>query len=67
MPTYTCLTTDDRYSVPSLSFEAERNEAAVREKARLDLLRNPHHQAIEVREGDRIAFVERRRPPGGAS
>ena len=63
MPTFTCFTRDDRYSVPSLTFWAAKDEADMRALARQDLSANPHHEAVEVRDGDRLLFVEERRPP----
>lgn len=65
MPIYTCLTTDDRYTVPSLSFRTAPGEAGARRAAREDLAANPHRQAVEVRDGDRLICVEHC-PPGEA-
>lgn len=60
MRTFTFLMTDTRYSVPTLSLYEAPDEAAAREQARRDLAANPNHQMCEVREDDRIVFVERR-------
>jgi hypothetical protein len=71
MPTYTCLITDDRYTVPSLAFRLAADEREARRLALADLASNPHHEAFEVRDGDRLIFVERRprrlRSPGRRS
>ncbi|WP_309090019.1 hypothetical protein [Phenylobacterium sp.] len=64
MRTYTCLVTDNRYSVPTLSFYLATDEERARELARRDLEANPHHSAFEVRDGDRLLFVERREALG---
>jgi hypothetical protein len=63
LPTYTCLIVDDRYSVPSLTFHAAASEVEARAYAQADLDANPHHKAIEVRDGDEILFVARRKRP----
>lgn len=61
MPIYTCLTTDDRYAVPSLSFRTAADETAARRAARKDRAANPHHQAVEILDGERPVSVEARR------
>lgn len=60
MRTFTCLMTDKRYSVPTLTFYLAADEKAARAMARRDLAANPNHRACEVREDDRVLFVERR-------
>ena len=60
MPLYTWLVTDDRYRVPSLIFNVAPDDATVRTLVHLDLANNPHHRAIEVRDGDKLMFVESR-------
>jgi hypothetical protein len=60
MRTFTCLITDRRYAVPTLSFVLAQDAERARELARRDLAANPHHAAVEVREGDRLLFVEAR-------
>lgn len=71
MRTFTCLVTDDRYSVPQLSFLLVADEARARELARRELLRSEHHRAVELHDGARLVYNERRPPapakdvPGG--
>lgn len=60
MRTFTFLMTDTRYSVPTLSLYEALDVATAREQARRDLAASPDHQVCEVRENDRIVFVERR-------
>lgn len=62
MRTFTCLVTDTRYSVPTLTFFMTTDEERARELARRDLALNPHHESFELREGDRLLFAEGRRP-----
>ncbi|MCR5880812.1 hypothetical protein [Phenylobacterium sp. J367] len=65
MPTYTYLIVDDRYSVPSLKFEEAENDGEAQAAARADLQANPHHAAVEVRQGDQMISMERRAHPRG--
>lgn len=60
MPIYTCLTTDDRYAAPSLSFRTAADETAARRAGREDLAANPHHRAVEILDGERPVSVEAR-------
>ncbi|HEY8617667.1 hypothetical protein [Phenylobacterium sp.] len=65
MRTFTCLVTDRRYSIPTLTFYLAADENRAREFARWDLALNPQHSAFEVREGDRLLFVEERPQAAG--
>ncbi len=53
----TCLITDNRYAVPTLSFYVAADETQVRDLALADLRVNRHHEAVEVRKGDDVLFV----------
>ena len=61
MRTFSCFITDDRYSVPTLTFLLVADEQLAREMALRRLLESPHHRTVELREnGERI--FERKRP-----
>jgi len=51
--TYSFYIEDDRYSVPTLLFVDAADDASALRMAR-DKLAEPHHVAIEVRDGYRI-------------
>lgn len=57
MPTYTCLVTDSRYSVPSLLFIDSVDAASLRALARADLLANRHHVRFEAWAGGEHIFT----------
>jgi hypothetical protein len=57
--TYALFIEDDRYSVPTLQFVTANDDTDVRRIA-CEKLAEPHHKAIEVREGDdMLARIER--------
>lgn len=56
----TCFITDDRHAVPSLALLVGLDSGAARRFAVDDLQNNPHHVAIEVRDGDRLICAMRR-------
>jgi hypothetical protein len=59
MQTYTLFIDDDRYSVPTLQFVTADDAAAMWRIAR-EKLSEPHHLAVEVREGDlMLVHIER--------
>jgi hypothetical protein len=52
--------TDDRYSIPTLSFLLVGDEGLMRELALRRLMESPHHRAIEVLEAGERVFVRSR-------
>lgn len=56
MRSFECLITDDRYSVPQLTWMVVSDVDRARELARRDLMQDQHHQAIELRENGRLVF-----------
>ncbi|THD79453.1 MAG: hypothetical protein E7812_10325 [Phenylobacterium sp.] len=63
MRTFTCVTIDKRYTVPTLSFVQADDEDAARLIVLRDLADNPDHQTVEARIGDDVLFVEVRPRP----
>lgn len=59
MRTYTCLITDDRYSVPSLMFQGAVDDQTLRALAVEELRGNPHYRSFEARFDDRRVFLLR--------
>jgi hypothetical protein len=55
MRTYSLYIEDDRYSVPTLQFVTAGDDAEIRRLAEA-MLAKPHHQSVEVREGDVVLF-----------
>ena len=51
MRTFSCFVTDDRYSVPTLTFLLVADPALARELALRRLLECPHHRKVEIRPG----------------
>ena len=63
MQTYALFIEDDRYSVPTLVFVTANDDTAVRRIA-CEKLSEPHHRAIEVRDGEAmLARIERSAGP----
>lgn len=60
MRTYSCFVTDDRYSVPTLTFMMVADEALARELALRRLLESPHHRQVELLEDGEPVFSRRR-------
>lgn len=60
MKTFTCLQTDTRYSVPTLSFLITTDAERARELARRELLASVYHQSFELHDGTRVVFREAR-------
>jgi hypothetical protein len=60
MRTFTCLYSDDRYSIPTLAFLIVGDLERARELARRELDANPHHDAFELHEGERFVCAEHR-------
>jgi hypothetical protein len=58
MRTFACFFTDSRYSVPTLSFYLTSDGERARELARRELAANANYLGFEVREGQRLLFVE---------
>jgi hypothetical protein len=58
--TFSCFITDDRYTVPTLTFLLVADEALARELALRRLLESPHHRKIELMENGERVFVRRR-------
>ena len=58
MRTFTCFFTDTRYSVPTLSFFVTSDAERARELARRELRANANYRGFEVREGNRLLFLE---------
>ena len=65
--TFSCFITDDRYSVPTLTFLMVADERLAREMAIRRLLESPHHRQIELIEGGERVFMRRRSSPGAAA
>ena len=65
--TFSCFITDDRYSVPTLTFLLVADEAFARELALRRLLESPHHRKIEVLENGEPVFVRGRKADDGSS
>jgi hypothetical protein len=64
MQTFTCLLSDSRYSVPTLSFFITTDAERARDLARRELQANSHHRAVELYEGERLLWAETRRGTG---
>jgi hypothetical protein len=63
--TFSCFITDDRYSVPTLTFMLVADENLAREMALRRLLESPHHLTVELLEnGERV--YQRARAPSEA-
>jgi hypothetical protein len=62
--TFSCFITDDRYSVPTLTFLLVADEKLAREMALRRLLESPHHRNVELLENGERVF-ERKRPSHG--
>jgi hypothetical protein len=62
MRTFSCFTTDRRYTAPTLDFIVAPDEGVARSLARKSLLESEHHLAVEVREHDRKLFSMGRVP-----
>lgn len=60
MRTFSCFLTDDRYSIPTLSFLLVGDARLARELALRRLLESPHHRSIEVLEGGERVFARGR-------
>ena len=60
MRTFSCFVTDDRYSIPTLSFLLVGDEGLARELALRRLMESPHHLSIELLEGGERVFLRRR-------
>ncbi|HEY8615999.1 hypothetical protein [Phenylobacterium sp.] len=58
MPVFTCLITDSRYSVPTLSLLITAAEAQAQALARDELQASPFHRAYELLAGDRLVAAE---------
>jgi hypothetical protein len=68
MRTFSCFVTDDRYSVPTLTFLMVADAALARELALRRLLESPHHQKVEVLEdGEPVFTRDRMRSEDGAA
>ena len=60
MHTFSCFVTDDRYSVPTLTFLMVADAALARELALRRLLESPHHRRVEVLEDGEPVFTRDR-------
>jgi hypothetical protein len=60
MRTFSCFVTDDRYSVPTLTFLMVADAALAREFALRRLLESPHHRKVEVLENGEPVFTRDR-------
>jgi hypothetical protein len=58
--TFSCFLTDDRYSVPTLTFLLVADENLAREMALRRLLESPHHRTVELLENGHCIFERRR-------
>jgi hypothetical protein len=66
MRTFSCFITDDRYSVPTLSFLVASDAQQAREAAERRLLESPHYRGVEVVEDGRpIYAIDRPRASEG--
>ena len=61
MRTFACYITDDRFSVPMLSFIIAADEMRARQLALRELLESPHHQRIEMLEDGQPVYVRARK------
>jgi uncharacterized protein (UPF0248 family) len=61
-----CFITDDRSSVETFVLLIGRTVEDARAIAEADLRANPHHRAVEVREGETVIFAVRREDLVGA-
>jgi hypothetical protein len=62
MRTFSCFITDDRYSVPTLSFLVASDARQAQEAAERRLLESPHYRGVEVIEdGQSIYAIDRPR------
>jgi len=55
-----CFITDDRSEVQTLALFVGADLETARRRVIDDLRANPHHLAVEVRDGDTVLFVLRR-------
>jgi hypothetical protein len=55
-----CFIIDDRLTAPTLAFLVGADAEAAQRFAAADLCANPHHLAVEVRDGEALLFVVRR-------
>ena len=62
MRTFSCFITDDRYTVPTLTFLLVADEKLAREMALRRLLESPHHRNVEVLENGQCIFERGRTP-----
>jgi hypothetical protein len=60
MQTYTCLLTDSRYTVPTLSFLFTSDVERARALARRELQASAYHRRFELHDGERVVCVEDR-------
>ena len=60
MRTFSCFITDDRYSVPTLSFVIAEDERRAEELVRRNIMISPHHIEVEVLDGERSVCAWRR-------
>ena len=68
MRTFACYITDDRFSVPMLSFIIAADELRARELALRELMESPHHQRLEMLENGQPIYIRARTaPPGPAA
>jgi hypothetical protein len=58
--TFSCFITDDRYSVPTLTFLLVADEKLAREMALRRLLESPHHRNVELLEDGQRVFERQR-------
>jgi len=60
MRTFTCLLTDSRYSVPTLSFILAADADRARALAQRELHASAYHRAYELHDDQRLVCAERR-------
>jgi hypothetical protein len=65
--TFSCFITDDRYSVPTLTFMLVADEKLAREMALRRLLESPHHRNVELLENGQCIFERKRTAPDGVT
>jgi hypothetical protein len=65
--TFSCFITDDRYSVPTLTFMLVADEKLAREMALRRLLESPHHRNVELLENGQCIFERKRTSPDGVT
>ena len=58
MRTFTCFTSDSRYSIPTLSFVFASDETQARKLARRDLMDAAVPRWVEIRENGRLLGYE---------